>query len=322
MTQLFDQQFCNRILSILFLVAANTQANDFGLSVILGNQSVPVSITSSLLVPDRVFDERLQDSVERATSEINTNSITASFYCSFDDWSFGVSHQFSDKTQDAQLLSRLNWNIDFDQSVTELFASYYLDEWMFSFSYGESDYLLNQSIFFMSAYTEPRRVQQNNFGSDDWFVEMNTSYWFDLEKVTGGLSITPELHLTHYHTDSMTQQNSTTQFVDSSQLLYGVTTTLGYAFEAFSFEHYLSFWYDIEYASDSEGSTRVSRATRQRGIISREAPLDETSENSQTVHTYGIDYDLALNDVISVSVGALNSNINDWQWQAGVFVNF
>lgn len=293
----------------------------------------------------------LNQPVQIGPTRDNLSAINHSFQFNYShrDWLFGTAISTA-SNQDSNNQPRFNSQSKLNYDSYELYANYYLNNWLISAAIGQSE--IKHSISAVKHLGQNKnnyvdRQDQQEYSNKDKFYEFSARYFVDLSSVNPDLSIDFELTATRFHSSGLQKNQSShqqliqsaqanrfirdnnlplgvfragTDSLDQSIWLYSLATNFDYSFALLSKDWLASIWYETEFTGDSNGSLTISRLRNNHRIIRRELPLSDSTSETENEHlnSYGIDLSIALSDRLSGNLSWLDSNLADPQLQIGL----
>lgn len=318
----------------LLLFAASSQADaTFGVRV--SNQSTPVVI-------------------EHNNFQLNTEQIQFQFSYHFDQISIGLAYDTGETDKSWQLNDNKDAFAYNNQTNSEFYVSYYLNDWFFSAAVGQSDIDFNQyTKRFMPSRNHPfvDKVNSEAYQSKDKYYELSTGYWFDLDKVMTDLSLSFDVFATYFESEGLQTQKSEisqlieserlTQYLNNQDIALGTQNAAGFRIEDNQWQYgYLlefnypvevvnqllafSLWQGTQYAKESNGILTTSRLLNGQRLRTKTFPLDETGQQQPAtdIASVGADIEWYVNDQLSFGIHLNKVESFDWQWQLSSFYSF
>jgi len=294
----------------------------------------------------------------RQVSKFDIQPLGLQLVASKDDWSLsGVLQQSNDSER--WLSDTSHSQVNYDYTAFELTASYYLDDWSFSLTYGQSDSELEQSEYIARPNLNTDVISEqtgNRFTSDDRFWQATLGYWIEMSRISDNLAATVEASLGYFDSQSrvgrtqVVSQNRhgqlAEQFIDTledrngepirfgesvlpsydsnqGQWQIGVGLSLDYLQTWFDKDWLVSTWVNWDYLMDDDASLTLSHTGRGPNGIRRTISLDdELVFEQQSLLSGGIELSLELTQSLSLSLGLSDSDGASTQTQVSVFYQF
>ena len=269
------------------------------------------------------------------------------------NWLMGIALSAADNSK-LWTEKRNETSAELEFSSHEWFFNYYWNNWTFNTTFGKSDTdyrFLNVRHYYGYNSLLVNRNDIKWYESKDSFIELGTSYMFELPEQFQDFSVSVEFGATYY--DTKVTQGASVEFIqlkddprlsqfledrnieigvknanefelNESVWIYNIGITTDYSFTLLKQDALVSVWLENEISNQEDGSLVGSRLRNNNRIIRRELPLSESGEKTeiQSLTSYGIDFNLALTSNLSASVSALDSDQSDVQWQVGLFYWF